>query len=175
MTARTGVASGWLIDQLPESLRSEQIVVALARVGQEVGDSFRFQLDALDAQIDPRTATPAMLAYVASWFDFTLDPDDDLDLLRRLVGRLGPIVLRRGTPGSLRELAELLTGSPVRVEDPGYVVGPSVPEPVTTTAEVVRIQVRSAGPLGADRVRAILAREVPVGVRLELVVAEVSP
>jgi phage tail-like protein len=164
------VSRDWLVEQLPQSLRGEPVVVALVTTGQEVGDSLRYQLAALDAQVDPRTATPAMLGFLAAWFGVTLDPDDDQVLLRRLVGRLGPIMRRRGTRASLLELAELLTGGSVVVTESGYVVGPGERTPPTGAADVVRVEVSTAGPFGEDRLRAILVREVPIGVRLDLVV-----
>ncbi|MFW6600009.1 phage tail protein [Propionibacteriaceae bacterium Y2011] len=163
------MSRAWLVEQLPQSLRDERVVAAIVTAGQDVADSLRHQMNAFDAQVDPRTATPAMLSYMAAWFGFTLDLDDDEELLRRLVARLGPIVLRRGTRDALQELAELLTGGPVRVVESGYVVGPrQTPPPDVTDGMVVRVEVSTMGPMGADRLRAILAREVPVGVTLEL-------
>jgi len=160
--------NGWLVEQLPLVLQREPVVAALVTSAQEVVDPVRGQLDALDALLDPGTTTREMLGFLANWFGFTLDPGDDEELLRALVGRLGPIMVRRGTVGALGELAELLTRGPVRITEHGgvWVAGATLPPAVGR----VRVQVAQAGPLGEQRVRAILAREIPVGVELELVV-----
>lgn len=158
----------WLVAQLPLALQREQLVAALVTAAQQVVDPVRGQLDALDALLDPGTAPPEMLGFLASWFGFTLDSGDDEEMLRSLVARLGPIVVRRGTVGALRELAELLTRGSVRITENGgvWVAGAKAP----AADGRVRVHVAQAGPLGEQRVRAILLREIPVGVELELVV-----
>lgn len=164
----TTIPTGWLVEQLPVVLQREYVVAALVTAAQQVVDPVRGQLDALDALLDPGTAPPVMLGFLAGWFGFTLDAGDDEELLRALVARLGPIVVRRGTVGALRELAELLSRGPVRITENGgvWTAGATIPPAVGR----VRVHLATAGPLGEQRLRAILSREVPVGVELELVV-----
>lgn len=162
----TPMSTGWLTRQLPGALQRERVVTAFVGSGEEIADTIRFQLDALDAQLDPELASPRMLAYLAGWLGFAADASDDEAMLRRLVGRLGMIMRSRGTAWALGELLELLTGAPVRVVDPGGVFGPG--STVPPHESTVRIEVAQFGPLGAERLTAIARAELPVGLLLEI-------
>ena len=91
---------GWLVAQLPEAMQRQDVLAAFARTGEEVADSIRFQLTALDAQLDPVTATDPMLEFVADWFGFTFDARTDAEMLRRLLAEVDPSsgCEGRGTP-----------------------------------------------------------------------------
>lgn len=160
--------AGWLVSQLPEAMQEQELLAAFARAGEEIGDSIRFQLAGLDHQLDPETATDAMLAYLASWFGFTFDTTTDADLTRRLLKQVGPIIRTRGTAASLTALLEVLSDGEVTVQDPGCVLGSDLPLPPASNVVVARLS--QAGPLGAERLEAIARRELPVGVELRLVV-----
>ncbi len=164
--------TGWLTNQLPQTMRSQPLMAAFSGAGEEIADSIRYQLHSLDAQLDPNTASPQMLAFVAGWLGFALDPRDDPALLRRVLRRLGAIMRTRGTTASLAELLTLLSGGAVTVSDPGVVVGPG--QPVPASSSVVRVELERIGPLGMERLRAIAQRELPVGVTLELTSREAS-
>ena len=74
----------------------------------------------------------------------------------------------RGTRDSLAALLRVLSGGEARVDDPGGIVGPGDPLPVAGRTVVAHLA--SAGTLGVERLRAVAARELPVGVELQLVV-----
>jgi len=159
------VTAGWLVDQLPQVLRQEKLLRAFAAAGEEVAGTLRGEVDALEAQLDPDTATPEMLAYLAAWFGYELDPADDPALLRALLHQVGRIVRYRGTAGSLRELAEILSGGPATVTEPGWTRTGARAAPAGGIP-VVRVELTDYGPLGRQRIAAILAREMPIGVGL---------
>lgn len=165
--------TGWLTDQLPRAMRTQPLVAAFSGAGEEIADSIRHQVGSLDAQLDPNTASPHMLAFVAGWLGFALDPHDDPELLRRVLKRLGAVMRTRGTRESLTELLVLLSGGAVRVADPGSVTGPG--QPVGPPVTVVRVELDQAGPLGLERLRQIVLRELPVGVTVELTTKETTP
>ena len=164
--------TGWLVSQLPQAMQQQELLAAFAQAGEEVGDSIRFQLLGLDYQLDPETATDAMLGYLAGWFGFTFDTSVDADLVRRLLQQVGPIIRTRGTAASLAALLEVLSDSDVTIQDPGCVIGSNLPLPPASNVVVARVG--KAGPLGAERLAAIARRELPVGVELQLVVGGAS-
>jgi phage tail-like protein len=153
--------TGWLVAQLPRVMAADRVVQAFAEAAEGAGDSFRGQLDGLEWQLDADLAPPDMISFLAGWLGFPLDRLDDPALRRPLLRALGHQLARRGTPGALAGLLEQLTGGPVVVTDGGGVFGPGRPVPAPST--VVRAEL--------DRLRAIVERELPIGVRLELVVA----
>lgn len=159
--------SGWLLGQLPRAMSGNPVVQAFVAAAEHTGDSLRAELDGLEHQLDADLATPEMLAYLAGWLGFPLDRLDDPALHRPLLRALGRLLLRRGTPGALRALFAELTGGPVEVQDGGGVFRPG--EPVPPESRAVRIELSRVGEIDAERLTAIAEQELPVGVRLELV------
>jgi phage tail-like protein len=159
---------GWLAAQLPEAMQRQDVLAAFARTGEEIANSIRFQLAALDAQLDPATATDPMLEFVAEWFGFTFDARTDAEMLGRLLAEVGPIIRTRGTRDSLASLLRVLSGGEVSVDDPGAIVGPTDTLPAANPTVVAHLA--TAGSLGVERLRAVAGRELPVGVELQLVV-----
>lgn len=162
--------SGWLVGQLPRVLREDPVIAGFATAGEELGDSLRTQIDTLEHQLDPALTSAPMLAYLASWLGFPLDSWDDPDFHRPLLPVLGRVVQLRGTRAGLRLLAAALTRGPVEVLDPGGVYGPA--DRLPPTRRTVLVRVTTAEPLGLERLRSILVRQVPVGATVQL---EVGP
>jgi phage tail-like protein len=158
--------NGWLVSQLPGVLGQNALAAAFAGAAEGVGNSLRQQADAIEHQLDPDLASPAMLTFLASWLGFPLDRFDDPDFHRPLLRTVGRLHRLRGTKAALTELLMVLTGGPVTVSEAGGVFGPGVATPAYDP--VVRVQLSQAGPLGQERVLAIIRRELPIGVRLEL-------
>lgn len=158
--------NGWLVGQLPSVMTDDHVVHAFACAAEEIGDSFRRRTDAVEHELDPHLASPAMLAYLAGWLGFPLDELDGPDYNGSVLPVVGRILATRGTARGLRELLEVLTGGPVEVLDPGGVYGPA--EPVPAYESVVRIRLTQIGRRGQARLEAILDRELPVGVDVDV-------
>lgn len=159
--------SGWLLAQLPRAMSGNTLVQAFVAAGEGVGDSLRAELDALEYQLDADLASPEMIAYLAGWLGFPLDRLDDPALHRPLLRALGRLLVHRGTETALSELLSELTGGPVRISDGGGVFGPG--QDIPAQAYVVRAELSRVGPVDRDRLVAIVERELPIGVRLELI------
>lgn len=162
--------SGWLLEQLPRTMQGSEMVRGFTAAGEDIADSVRDRMDTLADELDPASASPEMLTYLASWLGFALDPHDPVDVMRRIVASLGNVVRYRGTAFALAELAEVMTGDEVQVFDPGWVIGPG--DTVPGASNVVQLVVARAGPLGRERLQVVLERDLPVGVRLEIRVTE---
>lgn len=165
--------NGWLLAQLPRAMTGSTVVRAFVEAAEGAGDSFRTQLDGLEWQLDADLAPPEMITYLAGWLGFSLDRLDDPALRRPLLRALGRQLVHRGTPAALVELLTELTGGPVIVTDGGGVFAPGQEVPAETG--VVRAELSRLGPVDVERLRAIVARELPIGVRLELVLASGAP
>lgn len=161
--------NGWLLAQLPRVMTDNAVVQAFVEAAEGAGDSFRAELDGLEWQLDAELASPEMISYLAGWLGFPLDRLDDPALRRPLLRALGRQLAHRGTPGALVELLEQLTGGSVSLTDGGGVFTPGQGVPAAT--DVVRAELSRLGPVDLDRLRAIVERDLPIGVRLELVLA----
>lgn len=165
--------TGWMTGQLPQVMQAEPVITSFIGAAEGIADSIRFQIDAVELLLDPDTAVPPMLAYLASWLGFALDTSDDPELLRRLVKQLGLFTRNRGTGWALTTLVELLSGAAAEVTDTGGVFGPG--EAVPATDPVVHVRLRQAGPLGLARLTDIITAELPVGVRVDITTANGQP
>lgn len=160
--------NGWLLAQLPRAMSGNELVQAFVGAAEHTGDSIRLQLAALEYQLDPDLASPEMLAYLASWLGFSLDRLDESSLHRPLLHALGRIVSHRGSKAAVAELLAKLTGGPVTVTDGGGVFGPD--EDVPAEDLTVHAELTQLGPVGRDRLVAMVKPELPIGASLTLVV-----
>lgn len=162
--------SGWLLAQLPQVMSADPVIAAFTGAAEEVADTLRQQVDTLEHQLDPDLATPEMLIYLAGWLGYSLDALDNPSFHRPLLRTLGKVHRWRGTKMAIGRLAAGLTGGAVRVRDQGGVFGPG--ESLPPASSVVQIEVAQFGPLGRDRLQAVIERELPIGVRAELLLTQ---
>jgi phage tail-like protein len=76
-------------------------------------------LDCFDAYLDPRTAPPGMLDWLASWTGLLAARKLPLARRRRLVARAAALHAWRGTPRAVREIVELACDRPVDLLEAG--------------------------------------------------------
>lgn len=76
-------------------------------------------LDCFPAYLDPGTAPPDMLDWLASWTGLVASRNLPVARRRKLVGRAAELHAWRGTPRAVREVVELVTGQPAELEESG--------------------------------------------------------
>jgi phage tail-like protein len=106
-------------------------------------------LDCFPAYLDPRTAPPDMLDWLASWTGLLAARKLPVARRRRLVARAAALHAWRGTPDAVRELVELACNRPVDLEESGgsgWSVNPGTPLPGSDRPELV-VRVRTTGVL----------------------------
>jgi phage tail-like protein len=161
---------GWLVNQLPGVLAQDAVVRAFAITAEEIADSIRDRIGSIEFQLDTDLAPPYMLAYMASWLGLTFDPADDPAAIQRpLLRAVGQQLRWSGTRRGVEKLLEAMTGGHAVVTDDGGIFGPGASIP--PFSPVVRVELDQAGPLGIDRIKSFLLRELPVGARIDLRIA----
>jgi phage tail-like protein len=106
-------------------------------------------LDCFPAYLDPRTAPPDMLDWLASWTGLLAARKLPVTRRRRLVARAAALHAWRGTPSAVRELVELACNRPVELEESGgsgWSPNPGTPLPGSDRPGLV-IRVRTTGTL----------------------------
>ena len=106
-------------------------------------------LDCFPAYLDPRTAPPDMVDWLASWTGLLAARKLPLARRRRLVARAAALHAWRGTPDAVRELVELACNRPVELEESGgagWSPNPGTPLPGSDQPGLV-VRVRTTGVL----------------------------
>jgi phage tail-like protein len=106
-------------------------------------------LDCFPAYLDPRTAPPDMVDWLASWTGLLAARKLPLARRRRLVARAAALHAWRGTPDAVRELVELACNRPVELEESGgagWSSNPGTPLPGADQPGLV-VRVRTSGVL----------------------------
>jgi phage tail-like protein len=155
------VTTGWLTAQLPRVLAEDPVLSGVVRVVEEVADTYRCEVDALEQHLDAGSASAAMLRYLASWLGADLDPSISLGRQREVLRAVGPLVGWRGTRRGVEGLLEALTGARVRVGDDGGVWTSEEPRPSPSLRVVVDLT--DLGEMTGPQLYAFLADELPVG------------
>ncbi len=163
------MSGGWLVAQLPRGIADDKVLSAIARIAEDIADTYRSDLDAVAQHVDVAAAAAPMLRYLASWVGADLDPAISPDRQREVLRAIGPLLGRRGTRHGLAGILEALTGSRVQVEDGGGVWARREDCPAPTMRVVVDVQ--DLGEFSPGQVRAYIEQEVPVGTAVELRVA----
>jgi phage tail-like protein len=165
--------TGWLAAQLPRAMAADPVVLGFVSAFEEVADSVRERVDALEHQVDIGLATPEMLHFLASWLGLQLEPTDPSGYQRALVREVGRLLGWRGTRYGIEGILESATGSRVTVSDGGGVYGQhdQVPPP----DPVVTVRLDHTGHLSERQVIRFLETELPLGARVKLEVRFPSP
>lgn len=128
-------------------------------------------LDCFPAYLDPGTAPPDLLEWLAGWVGMAVDPDVPVARSRQLVAAAAQLYVWRGTPYAINTIFELTTGRTPEIEESGGTTWSQ--EPVGTVADPLEsevvVRLRTGDP-GRDepRLTALLAAFAPAHVRCRL-------
>jgi phage tail-like protein len=161
----SNLAEGWLTDQLPRALATDEFVRRFVALFEEPATDLQLRIDALGELLDPAMAPSDHLPWLASWLGRHLDGAVPVAQQRVVVSQAGPSLPWRGTTRGLRILVESYTGAPAEVTDSGgvHLRGEWAP-----TAPVVRVAVPHTGGLDRSSLEELIRRDLPVGAALEL-------
>lgn len=156
----------FLVDRLPEHLAADPFLVRFVGLFQELADTSRDQLDGLGHVADPTVAPPELVRWLGTWLGVRdIDPTMPVARQRALVRTAGRVLTHRGTAVGLERLLGVLTATEVVVTDSGGIRldGSERPGPPT-----VWVDVGATETVTADHLVAVVLREVPAGVAVQL-------
>ena len=160
------VGRGWLVGQLPRVMAQDPVLRDLVTAFEEVADTVRERIDAVEYQMDTGLASPEMLQFLGSWLGVELEPTDPAEYRRSMVREVGRLLGWRGTRYGVEALLEAATGSRVTVVDVGGVYGRN--DPVPPENPTVVVQMDHTGHLTERQVLGFLQSELPLGSRVRL-------
>jgi len=183
--------SGWLVQQLPQTMARDPVIAGFVTAFEQIAESIRDRMSTVEHELDVDLASPEMLSYLAAWLGVELstisgydegprsngarggrhavelrEAARDRDAQRRLIRAVGQVLGWRGTRQGLEVLLEALTGGRVEVSDSGGVFGQH--DPLPPPDDLVRIVLDDTGSLTGRQLLAFIADELPVGVRVEV-------
>lgn len=137
-----------LLGSIPALYHDDEFFTQLVRGFDSVLAPVQAIVDDLDVYVDPLTAPPDVLEWVATWLGLTVNRRWPVHRRRQLVARALEVYLWRGTRRGIEEAVELYTGVRPEVSDSG---GTSAsPEPLGdlpgTAKRQVRVTVRTSDP-----------------------------
>ncbi|MFF5287926.1 phage tail protein [Paractinoplanes globisporus] len=157
---------GWLIGQLPRVMGDDPVLRDFVNAFEQVHDTVRERIDAIEYQVDTGLASPEMLAFLGSWLGVMLEPTDPAEYRRTLVREVGKLLGWRGTRFGVEALLQAATGARVTVIDAGGVYGST--DQVPAPDSVVVVQMDHTGHLTEKQVMAFLQSELPLGAKVQL-------
>ncbi|GKQ39119.1 phage tail protein [Streptomyces sp. A012304] len=159
-----------LIYQLPAVYLGEDFIQRFLGALDEVLAPVLLTVDNLPAHLDPRTAPEDFLAWMGEWV--ATDPAAGQSAGQRRAAVLGAVERhrRRGTRGGLAEAVRLEFGTEPEIEETGgtswsETARSPLPGPAGAPPRVtVRVRVADPDAAGAQRLRQLVAGEVPAHV-----------
>ncbi len=164
-----------LVETLPGLLQDDAVAQQLCAALDEVLAPVVATLDCLPAYLDPATAPPDVLDWLAGWVGLALPEGAEDRLRRRLVGRAADLHRSRGTADGVRAAVVAWFGVQPELTESGgadwsAVAGAPLPGgPVPTLHVLLRVPDPSA--VDVRRLEAVVAEAVPAHVtsRVEVV------
>jgi phage tail-like protein len=158
--------AGWLAEQLPRVMAADPVLRDFVTAFEQVHDTVRERVDAVEHQVDTGLASPEMLQYLGSWLGLELEPTDPAEYRRSMVREVGKLLGWRGTKFGMEALLEAATGARVIVTDSGGVYGSN--DKVPPPDPVVQVQMDHTGHLTERQVLGFLQSELPLGAQVRL-------
>jgi phage tail-like protein len=159
-----------LIYQLPAVYLGEDFIQRFLAALDDVLAPVLLTIDNLPAHLDPRTAPEDFLAWLGAWV--AVGPAADRPAGQRRAAVLGAVERhrRRGTKGGLEEAVRLEFAAEAEIEETGgtswsETAHSPLPGPAGAPPRVtVRVRVADPDAAGAERLRRLVAGEVPAHV-----------
>ena len=159
-----------LIYQLPAVYLGEDFIQRFLGALDDVLAPVLLTIDNLPAHLDPRTAPEDLLAWLGEWV--ATDPAPGRPAGQRRAAVLGAMERhrRRGTRGGLAEAVRLEFGTEAEIEETGGTSwsetahSPLPGQAGAVPRVTVRVRVADPDPAGAERLRRLVAGEVPAHV-----------
>ncbi len=158
---------GWLVEQLPRPLATDDFVQRLVGLFEEVADSVRGRVDGIEHCLDPRLAPVELVRWMGGWLGLALAPSLPEERQRGILRAAGALLDWRGTRRGLEGLLEAFTAAPVQVRDHGGVFTRGAAPPADPR---VTVRLESTGGLDEQQLLELVRAEVPAGAVVELLV-----
>jgi phage tail-like protein len=156
-------------EQLPALFLADAFAQQLCAGLDEVLAPIVSTLDSWPAYLDPATAPEDMLGWLASWLGVTLDENQSVAGRREVLSFAVDLLARRGTMSGLRDAISAYLDVEADISEPGgtlWSLNPGTLLPGSSSGElVVRIRVQDRSSMDVRRVDAVIAAQLPAGVR----------
>lgn len=160
-----------LVASLPAVYQGDAFTERLLSAFDDALAPLLLTLDNLEAYLDPATAPPDFLPWLAGWVGITMDDNWSIEQRRRLVAEGVALLAWRGTRRGVVDLIRSYLGVPeeqVEVTDTGGVAWSATPDGTPpgseTPAVVVRVRVDEPGDVDRDRLEHLMEQSVPAHV-----------
>lgn len=157
---------------LPGMLREDPFAQQLCAGLDEVLAPVLLSMDAFPAYLDLATTPPDMLPWLGRWLGMEVDPDEDLDLQRKLLASASELHAARGTRRGIELALEAALGVDVHVSESGASAWSAQPdaalpgEPGPTI--IVTVDSTEDDPIDRERLDALVSQLKPAHVLHQL-------
>ncbi|MBT0768202.1 hypothetical protein KIH74_04665 [Kineosporia sp. J2-2] len=162
---------GWLVRQLPVAMLEDDFTARFATIFEDVAGTLVHSADNIGRAADLSVTPDPLVHWLGSWIGAPADPEENLHDVRERdwVRAQARALSARGTSTGLRELLEQLSGGhPVEIIDGGGVYREDTCPDDDTGWVMIRMPL--PGNTLPEYVLELVRTEVPIGVRVELVV-----
>ena len=168
----TGIAEGWLADQLPQPLSEDHFTRQFLRIFEDIASSVHARVVGFEHGLDAGLAPVELVRWIGQWLAVPVQPFLAEERQRALVAAAGALWKRRGTKQGLLGLLAALTGGEVEIDDGGGVFAEG-DAPPNTKKMVVRVADR--GGLTEDQLLDFVRLEAPANAVVELATGKRPP
>ncbi len=163
--------TGLYRSQLPAALAEDDFTSRFVRIFEDIGEPLYDAPTSFSGVFDPQLASPEMARWLGGWIGVTVDEALSPERRRAVVTAAAAHFGDRGSAAALGAMLAAITGGPVEVSDPGGIARDTDPGPSGSTG-AVRVGLTTTGAVDIDRIRQIIADEVPAWIPIEVSLAD---
>jgi phage tail-like protein len=166
-------APGWLVDQLPVGMLTDDFLVRFTSIFEDVGATLVDAVDSIDSSVDLSIAPEEFVRWLGSWINASPHPGGAAQVPgdhreRAWIQAQARALSGRGTQPGLQLMLQELCGQPVQVTDGGGVY-PEGQYPPGDSAWV-RIDMPTVPEVSPSSLLDLIRAEVPVHVAVYLII-----